>query len=55
MGQSKSLKQIFCKFEGQFDHQGQSHQFDQSDLKGQGKAQGQGYQFRTHLRHLDAR
>ena len=23
MGQSKSLKQIFCKFEGQFDHEGQ--------------------------------
>ena len=45
MGQSKSLKQIFCKFEGQFDHQGQGHWFDQFDLKDQGKDQGQGHHF----------
>ena len=25
IGQFKSLKQIFCKFEGQFDLQGQGH------------------------------
>ena len=25
IGQSKSLKQIFCKFEGQFELEGQGH------------------------------
>ena len=27
LGQFKSLKQIFCKFEGQFDLEGQGHKF----------------------------
>ena len=27
MGQFESIKQIFCKIKGQFEHQGQGYQF----------------------------